>query len=186
MAAFIGGRESVVFLAPMGAHNAIAVEAWQAVAQWDLQIGDDTSLDAVRYGIGEYDPEYRQPLDALRERIEAAGATDAFAGKRIESTDGLSGYYESIGAYDVIGPYNVPRSERIPFVPTAPPPPYEEPPEPEKPPSSGPTTYTAPTFMAINSGGDLPAGCKPMEAQCAGEVGSMIVRHHLINTSSSR
>ena len=30
-------RESVVFLAPMGAHNAIAIEVWQAVAQWDLQ-----------------------------------------------------------------------------------------------------------------------------------------------------
>ena len=29
----IGDRESVVFLAPMGAHNAIAVEAWQAVAK---------------------------------------------------------------------------------------------------------------------------------------------------------
>ena len=32
------GRESVVFLAPMGAHNAIAVEAWQSVSQWDLEI----------------------------------------------------------------------------------------------------------------------------------------------------
>ena len=29
----IGGRDSVVFLAPMGAHNAIGFEAWQAVAQ---------------------------------------------------------------------------------------------------------------------------------------------------------
>ena len=28
----VGDRESVVMLAPMGAHNAIAVEAWQAVA----------------------------------------------------------------------------------------------------------------------------------------------------------
>ena len=31
------GHEGVVFLAPMGAHNAIAVEAWQAVEQWGVQ-----------------------------------------------------------------------------------------------------------------------------------------------------
>ena len=31
----IGGREAVVFLAPMGAHNAIGFEAWQAVASDD-------------------------------------------------------------------------------------------------------------------------------------------------------
>ena len=36
----LGSREAVVFLAPMGAHNAIAVEAWQAVAQWDVQRAD--------------------------------------------------------------------------------------------------------------------------------------------------
>ena len=29
----IGGREAVVFLAPMGAHNAIGFEAWQAVGE---------------------------------------------------------------------------------------------------------------------------------------------------------
>ena len=34
------GRESIVFLAPMGAHGSITVEAWQAVAQWDLQKSD--------------------------------------------------------------------------------------------------------------------------------------------------
>ena len=33
----VHGRESVVFLSPMAAHNAISVEAWQAVAQWDLR-----------------------------------------------------------------------------------------------------------------------------------------------------
>ena len=32
LSAEIGGREAVVFLAPMGAHNAIGFEAWQAVA----------------------------------------------------------------------------------------------------------------------------------------------------------
>ena len=29
LSAEIGGREAVVFLAPMGAHNAIGFEAWQ-------------------------------------------------------------------------------------------------------------------------------------------------------------
>ena len=36
-------RESIVMLAPMGAHNAIAIEAWQAVGQWDLQEDDGGS-----------------------------------------------------------------------------------------------------------------------------------------------
>ena len=36
----IGGREAVVFLAPMGAHNAIGFEAWQAVAQWAVVTDD--------------------------------------------------------------------------------------------------------------------------------------------------
>ena len=35
LSAEIGGREAVVFLAPMGAHNAIGFEAWQAVAADD-------------------------------------------------------------------------------------------------------------------------------------------------------
>ena len=47
--ALLGGREAVVFLAPLGAHNAIAVEAWQVVDQWDLQTVDGT-VNAVRYG----------------------------------------------------------------------------------------------------------------------------------------
>ena len=50
------GREAVVFLAPMGAHNAIAVEAWQAVAQWDVQRAADGTVNAVRYGAREGDP----------------------------------------------------------------------------------------------------------------------------------
>ena len=44
LAGILEGREEMVFLAPMGAHNAIAVEAWQAVAQWDvLARGDGTT-----------------------------------------------------------------------------------------------------------------------------------------------
>ena len=37
------GQASVVFLAPMGAHNAIAIEAWQVVAQWDVETVDGTT-----------------------------------------------------------------------------------------------------------------------------------------------
>ena len=127
LAGYVGGRESVVFLTPMGALGTVAVEAWQAVAQWDLQIADDGSVEAVRYATHERDPEYRQPLDELRSRIETAAAVDAFAGMRIASVDGLTAYYESIGAYDVIGPYNIPSSERVPFVPSKPPPPRQKP-----------------------------------------------------------
>ena len=46
------GYESVVFLAPMGAHHAIAVEAWQAVAQWDVQMDEDGTVNALRCGPG--------------------------------------------------------------------------------------------------------------------------------------
>ncbi len=37
LAAEIGGREAVVFLAPMGAHNAIGFEAWQAGGRSELR-----------------------------------------------------------------------------------------------------------------------------------------------------
>ena len=49
LAAEIGGRERIVFLAPMGAHHAIAFEAWQAVAHWDVVTVDGT-VNAVRVG----------------------------------------------------------------------------------------------------------------------------------------
>lgn len=55
LAALLGGREAVLFVAPLGAHNAIAVEAWQVVDQWDLQTVDGT-VNAVRYGALEGDP----------------------------------------------------------------------------------------------------------------------------------
>lgn len=69
-------QESVVFLAPMGAHNAIAIEVWQAVAQWDLQTIDDVTT-AVRYGADEQDAEYSQPLTAFKRRVTAAAAGNA-------------------------------------------------------------------------------------------------------------
>ena len=110
-------------------------------------------------------PNTANPLDRLRARVSAAGATDAFAGERIVGIDGLRAYYESIGAYGVIGPYNVPVSERAPFAPSPPPPPREragadaEPspgPAPEGTPTPAP--YTGPAFTSISSGGDLTCG----------------------------
>ncbi|MDE2904422.1 MAG: hypothetical protein OXP73_15500, partial [Chloroflexota bacterium] len=48
LSAAIGGREAVVFLAPMGAHNAIGFEAWQAVASWAVVTDGAGVVQAVR------------------------------------------------------------------------------------------------------------------------------------------
>ena len=119
LAGVVGGHESVVFLAPMGAHNAIAVEAWQAVAQWDLQTDDDDVVHAVRYGAREGDPEYTQTLANLRSRITTAAANDAFADDRIENVSGLTQYYRDIGAYGDITPDD---GSTATFTPAQPPP----------------------------------------------------------------
>ena len=90
----VGGRESILFLAPMGAHNAIALEAWQVVAQWDLQTVDGT-VNAVRYGVSEYDPEYTQTLADLQSRITVAvvGDVDAIAySERVGPSSVLRGH----------------------------------------------------------------------------------------------
>ena len=113
----MSGRDSIVFLAPLGSH-AIAVEAWQAVAQWDVQLVDG-ALQAVRYGAGDHDAEYSQTLADLKSRITTAAATDKFAGKRIASTEGLEAYYREIGAYDDITPGD---GLDNPFTPAQPPP----------------------------------------------------------------
>ncbi len=119
LAEMIDGRESVVFLAPMGAHNPIAVEAWQAVAQWDLQADDDEVVHALRYGVPEGDPEYTQTLTNLKSRITTAAAADDFADDRIANASGLTQYYRDIGAYGDITPDDGPRAT---FTPAQPPP----------------------------------------------------------------
>ena len=75
----IGDHEGVVFLAPMGAHNAIAVEAWQAVAQWDVQTVEGV-VNAVRYGAGVGDAEHTQTLSGLRTRIRTAVGSSSGSG----------------------------------------------------------------------------------------------------------
>ena len=100
----VGGRESVVFLAPMGAYHAIAFEAWQVLEQWDLQTGENDVVHAVRYGVPEGDPEQTQTLASLKSRITTAAASDDHADDRIENASGLTQYYRDIGAYGDITP----------------------------------------------------------------------------------
>ena len=103
LAAEIGGKERIVFLAPMGAHHAIAFEAWQAVAHWDVATVDGT-VNAVRVGAPAGDPEHTQTLANLTTRITTAAANDAHATTRIGNVSGLQGYYQTIGAYGDITP----------------------------------------------------------------------------------
>ena len=124
----LGDRDGVVFLAPMGAHNAIAVEAWQAVAQWDVQRADDGTVHAVRYGAHEGDPEHTQTLANLKSRITAAttatsttATSTAATTTRIASVSGLTQYYRDIGAYSDITPGD---NATTTFTPAQPPPVY--------------------------------------------------------------
>ena len=112
------GRESVLFLAPMGAHQAIAVEAWQVVAQWDLQTDDGGTVNAVRYGVSEHNPESSQTFTNLEDRVNTAAEDDEFADERMENVDELDDYYEEIGAYDDITPDD---GETTTFTPAQPP-----------------------------------------------------------------
>ena len=104
LSSIVSHRESVVMLAPMGAHGSIAVETWQAIEQWDLQEDDDEVVQAVRYGVPEGDPEHTQTLANLKTRITTAAAADDFADDRIENVSGLQQYYRDIGAYGDITP----------------------------------------------------------------------------------
>ena len=119
LSGIVEGHESVVFLAPMGAHNAIAIEAWQAVAQWDLQTGSGGVINAVRYGGSSESSEHTQPFTELVSRVATSAATDAFAGQRIENADGLDDYYDDIGATGDITPGD---GSTVVFTPAQPPP----------------------------------------------------------------
>ena len=124
LAEIIEGREAVVFLVPMGAHNAIAVEVWQAVAQWDLQTDDQGTVNAVRFGTPSGDPEHTQTLANLKGRITAATTATSTATTtptRISSISGLTQYYRDIGAYGDITPDD---GSTETFTPAQPPPVY--------------------------------------------------------------
>lgn len=61
-----------MFLAPMGAHHAIAFEAYQAVAHWDAVTADDGTVNAVRVGAPAGGQRRARDLaDRLRQRLAA-------------------------------------------------------------------------------------------------------------------
>ena len=95
LSAEIGGREAVVFLAPMGAHNAIGFEAWQAVASWAVVTDDDDVVQAIRDDTPAGDPEHTQTLANLTSRITTAAAADAHATTRVTTVGGLQTHYRT-------------------------------------------------------------------------------------------
>ena len=110
-------RGAVMLLAPMAAHHVIAIEAWQVVGQWDLQLDADNQELALRYGLDESEDEYSQTLTNLKSRITTAAAGDGFAGQRITNVAGLNQYYRDVGAYSDITPSN---GDNSPFIPLQP------------------------------------------------------------------
>ncbi|MDE2842813.1 MAG: hypothetical protein OXN21_05460, partial [Chloroflexota bacterium] len=119
MADVVGGRESVLFIAPLADQGNVAVEVWQVLALWDLQDGPEPGLvQAVRYDTYDGDPEYRQPLDELRKRIVAAA--EASSADRLKDVRDLNTHYHELGAYDDITPGD---GLDDPFTPALPPPP---------------------------------------------------------------
>ncbi len=104
LSAEIGGREAVVFLAPMGAHNAIGFEAWQAVASWAVVTDDAGVAQAVRDHTPAGDPEHTQTLANLSSRITAGEAADGKATTRATRVDQLPQEYRDLGAYGDITP----------------------------------------------------------------------------------
>ena len=118
LAAELGGQERIVFLAPMGAHHAIAFEAWLAVAHWDVVTADDDTINAVRVGAPEGDPEHTQTLANLTTRITTAAANDAHATTRIANVSGLQAHYRTMGAYGDITPGD---GQTTTFTPAQPP-----------------------------------------------------------------
>ena len=104
LSAEIGGREAVVFLAPMGAHNAIGFEAWQAVASWAVVTDDAGVVQAVRDDTPAGDPEHTQTLANLTSRITTGAAADGQATNRATRVDQLQQEYRDLGAYADITP----------------------------------------------------------------------------------
>ena len=115
----LDSRNAVIFLAPMAAHHTIAVEAWQTIAQWEIQTDEQGTLLAVRHGVPSDHGEYSQTLANLTSRITTAAASDAHSDTRIANVSGLNQYYRDIGAYDDIAPDD---GSDATFMPAMPPP----------------------------------------------------------------
>ncbi len=119
LSAEIGGREAVVFLAPMGAHNAIGFEAWQAVASWAVVTDDAGVVQAIRDDTPAGDPEHTQTLANLSSRVTTAAAADGQAANRATTVGGLQPYYrDTLKAYADITPGD---GQTTTFTPAQPP-----------------------------------------------------------------
>ena len=132
----LGTHLGVVFVAPMGAHHAISIQAWQAVAQWDVQRPQGSSgngsrtgravetpaLTVVQYGASPGNPEYSRPLDLFRQDIQRLAASDGKASDRTANINDLESSYRQIGAYGDITPGD---DSTATFTPTQPPEAYE-------------------------------------------------------------
>ena len=116
----IGGREAVVFLAPMGAHNAIGFEAWQAVASWAVVTDDNNVVQAIRDDTPAGDPEHTQTLANLTSRITTGAAADGQATNRATRVDQLQQEYRDLGAYGDITPGDGQTTTFTPAQPPAP------------------------------------------------------------------
>ncbi len=114
----IGGREAVVFLAPMVAHNAIGFEAWQAVASWAVVTDDAGVAQAVRDDTPAGDPEHTQTLANLTSRITTGAAADGQSANRATTVGGLPQEYRDLGAYGDITPGD---GQATTFTPAQPP-----------------------------------------------------------------
>ncbi len=107
-----------MFLAPMGAHNAIGFEAWQAVASWAVVTDDAGVAQAVRDDTPAGDPEHTQTLANLSSRITAGAAADGKATTRATRVDQLQQEYRDLGAYGDITPGD---GQTTTFTPAQPP-----------------------------------------------------------------
>ena len=64
-----GVQETILFLAPMAAHQAIAIEAWQSVAQWPLNEKEDSTLFITRQELPASEPDHEIPLADLKSEL---------------------------------------------------------------------------------------------------------------------
>ena len=104
---FVAGRETVALLSPLAVTGNVKVEGWMVVAQWDLQLDPEGTIEAVRYGSYPYQESvHSQPLEELAQRVIESGASDAYAEHRIPSIQHITSHYRDIGAYGDISPYD--------------------------------------------------------------------------------
>ena len=113
----IGTNRTVVFLTPMLDHNVIVVEAWQVVAQWDIQTINGAET-AVRYGMEPDADGASEPLAAFKTRVTTAAGSDGMSGERLTRAGDLRIHYRDMGVYGKISAEGV---TQVHFSPAQPP-----------------------------------------------------------------